>query len=200
MDRRASFWSFFAGNLAAGGAAGATSLLVVYPLDFARTRLAADVGRGEARAFKGVSDCLTKVVATDGLAGLYRGFLVSLAGVVVYRAAFFGGYDTAKGALLSRDSTLLASWAVAQGVTTAASLVAYPFDTVRRRMMMQAGRPRADALYARTRDCWAAVARTEGARAFYQGGLANVVRGAGGAVVLVAYDELLKAAAALERG
>lgn len=28
----------FAGNLAAGGAAGATSLVFVYPLDFARTR------------------------------------------------------------------------------------------------------------------------------------------------------------------
>lgn len=32
------FWLFFLGNLAAGGAAGASSLLFVYPLDFARTR------------------------------------------------------------------------------------------------------------------------------------------------------------------
>lgn len=32
------FWRQFAGNLASGGAAGATSLLFVYPLDFARTR------------------------------------------------------------------------------------------------------------------------------------------------------------------
>jgi len=34
------------GNILSGGAAGATSLLVVYPLDFARTRLAADMGKG----------------------------------------------------------------------------------------------------------------------------------------------------------
>jgi len=33
--------------LASGGAAGATSLMFVYPLDFARTRLAADVGKGK---------------------------------------------------------------------------------------------------------------------------------------------------------
>ena len=33
---KTQFWKFFAGNLAAGGAAGATSLLIVYPLDFAR--------------------------------------------------------------------------------------------------------------------------------------------------------------------
>lgn len=33
-----AFWRQLAGNLASGGAAGATSLLFVYPLDFARTR------------------------------------------------------------------------------------------------------------------------------------------------------------------
>lgn len=32
------FWKQFAGNLASGGFAGATSLIFVYPLDFARTR------------------------------------------------------------------------------------------------------------------------------------------------------------------
>merc|ERR1711920_638801 len=39
----ASFGRRLAGNVASGGAAGATSLLFVYPLDFARTRLAMDV-------------------------------------------------------------------------------------------------------------------------------------------------------------
>lgn len=34
------------GNLAAGGAAGGLSLVFVYPLDFARTRLGADMGTG----------------------------------------------------------------------------------------------------------------------------------------------------------
>ena len=34
------------GNLLSGAAAGATSLCLVYPLDFARTRLAADIGKG----------------------------------------------------------------------------------------------------------------------------------------------------------
>jgi len=35
--------------MASGGAAGATSLLFVYPLDFVRTRLAADIGSGKER-------------------------------------------------------------------------------------------------------------------------------------------------------
>lgn len=42
-------WSFFFGNILSGGAAGATSLMFVYPLDFARTRLAADIGSGADR-------------------------------------------------------------------------------------------------------------------------------------------------------
>lgn len=37
------FWKFFAANMASGGIAGAGSLFFVYPLDYARTRLAADV-------------------------------------------------------------------------------------------------------------------------------------------------------------
>ncbi|XP_070933501.1 ADP/ATP translocase 2-like [Macaca nemestrina] len=40
VDKRTQFWHYFAGNVASGGAAGATSLCFVYPLDFALTRLA----------------------------------------------------------------------------------------------------------------------------------------------------------------
>lgn len=98
VDRHKQFWRYFAGNLASGGAAGATSLCFVYPLDFARTRLAADVGKGATqREFSGLGDCLTKIFKSDGLKGLYQGFSVSVQGIIIYRAAYFGVYDTAKG-------------------------------------------------------------------------------------------------------
>lgn len=98
VDRHKQFWRYFAGNLASGGAAGATSLCFVYPLDFARTRLAADVGKGAAeREFSGLGDCLVKIFKSDGLRGLYQGFSVSVQGIIIYRAAYFGVYDTAKG-------------------------------------------------------------------------------------------------------
>uniref|UniRef100_A0A2K6SL61 ADP/ATP translocase n=1 Tax=Saimiri boliviensis boliviensis TaxID=39432 RepID=A0A2K6SL61_SAIBB len=90
------FWRYFAGNLASGGAAGATSLCFVCPLDFARTRLAADVGKaGAEREFRGLGDCLVKIYKSDGIRGLYQGFNVSVQGVIIYRAAYFGIYDTA---------------------------------------------------------------------------------------------------------
>ncbi len=43
-NAKTDFWRFFGANMASGGLAGAGSLLIVYPLDFARTRLAADLG------------------------------------------------------------------------------------------------------------------------------------------------------------
>jgi len=195
VDKKTQFWRFFAGNLAAGGAAGGTSLLFVYPLDFARTRLAADVGKSDAeREFKGLSDCLTKIYKSDGMLGLYQGFGVSLGGIIVYRAAFFGGFDTAKGVLFKdpKNAPIWASWAVAQTVTTIAGIISYPFDTVRRRMMMQSGIEMSERKYKNTPHCWKTIAAEEGTGAFFKGAFSNVLRGTGGAIVLVMYDELKK--------
>lgn len=62
-----------------------------------------------------------------------------LQGIIVYRGAYFGLYDTAKGVLFKdeKNASLLAKWAVAQAVTILAGIISYPFDTVRRRLMMQ---------------------------------------------------------------
>jgi solute carrier family 25 (adenine nucleotide translocator) protein 4/5/6/31 len=192
VDKKTQFWKYFAANLASGGAAGATSLCFVYPLDFARTRLAADVGKGAAeREFNGLVHCISKTAKSDGIIGLYRGFGVSVQGIIIYRAAYFGFFDTAKGMLPDPKNTpFLISWAIAQFVTTFAGIMSYPFDTVRRRMMMQSGRAKADQQYKGTIDCWGKVLRNEGIRAFFRGAFSNVLRGTGGALVLVFYDEL----------
>ncbi|XP_042856347.1 ADP/ATP translocase 3-like isoform X1 [Penaeus japonicus] len=192
VDKKTQFWRFFIGNLASGGAAGATSLCFVYPLDFARTRLAADIGKGAGqREFNGLGDCLVKIFKADGLGGLYRGFGVSVQGIIIYRAAFFGFYDTAKGMLPDPKSAgIILSWAIAQTVTTISGIISYPFDTVRRRMMMQSGRKGADIMYKNTIDCWRKIAKNEGSAAFFKGAFSNVLRGTGGALVLVLYDEI----------
>jgi solute carrier family 25 (adenine nucleotide translocator) protein 4/5/6/31 len=144
LDKKKDFWKFFAGNLASGGAAGATSLCFVYPLDFARTRLAADVGKADSREFKGLADCLVKIVKSDGPIGLYRGFFVSVQGIIIYRAAYFGMFDTAKMVFTADGQKLnfFAAWGIAQVVTVGSGILSYPWDTVRRRMMMQSGQGR----------------------------------------------------------
>ncbi|KAF2879352.1 hypothetical protein ILUMI_26822 [Ignelater luminosus] len=192
VDKKKQFWRYFAGNLASGGAAGATSLCFVYPLDYARTRLAADIGRSDKeRQYNGLIDCLMKTFKSDGPVGLYRGFIVSVQGIVIYRATYFGFFDTAKGMLPDPKNTpFLVSFLIAQAVTTFAGITSYPFDTVRRRMMMQSGRAKKDMLYKNTLDCWVKIAKSEGIGAFFKGAFSNVLRGTGGALVLVLYDEL----------
>jgi solute carrier family 25 (adenine nucleotide translocator) protein 4/5/6/31 len=187
---KTEFWKFFFGNLASGGAAGATSLMFVYPLDFARTRLAADVGKtGAERQFNGLVDCINKVRAVDGVKGLYQGFGVSVLGIIAYRACYFGGYDTAKRTLLSDPKTsVLFKFVVAQVVTTLSGLLSYPLDTVRRRLMMQSGQK--EILYRGTADCFAKIYANEGPKAFFKGALSNIFRGAGASLVLVLYDEM----------
>ena len=140
--------------MASGGAAGATSLTFVYPLDFARTRLAADVGKKEGREFTGLVDCLQKIFKSDGAYGLYRGFGISVIGIIAYRAAYFGMFDTGKVLLFEdiKKANFFQMWAFAQAVTVSAGIASYPLDTIRRRLMMQSGR--ADVLYTNTLDCF----------------------------------------------
>jgi len=193
-DKKTDFWKFFAGMLASGGAAGATSLCVVYPLDFARTRMGADVGRGvNDRLYNGLVDCVKKTYLHDGVRGMYYGFGVSVAGIIVYRAAFFGFYDTMKALIYDdpKKSNPFVTFGIGFGVETAAGIIAYPFDTVRRRMMMQAGR--SDIIYKNTMDCWRKILVNEGPTAYFKGCFSNILRGTGGAIVLVLYDEMQKA-------
>lgn len=183
---------FFIGNCASGGAAGATSLCFVYPLDFARTRLAADVGSGKEREFNGLIDCLKKSVAKGGIGGVYNGFGISVVGIIAYRASYFGAFDTGKVVLFKdfKKANILYQWGFAQVVTVGAGIASYPLDTVRRRLMMNAGKTGADSLYDGTMDCFKKILKNEGPRAFFKGCLSNIIRGTGGALVLVFYDKL----------
>lgn len=186
-DIKTDFWKFFGVQLASGGLAGAGSLTIVYPLDFARTRLAADIGKEGQREFTGLVDCLSKVAKNSGVSSLYNGFGVSVQGIVVYRGAYFGLYDTTKTAIEAQN--IFVRWFIAQVVTAISGVVSYPFDTVRRRMMMQSGGKQ---LYSGTIDCWRQIAAKEGTKGFFKGAWSNVLRGAGAALVLVGYDEIQK--------
>lgn len=50
----------------------------------------------------------------------------------------------------------------------------------------------ADIMYKGTIDCWKKIAKDEGGKAFFKGAWSNVLRGMGGAFVLVLYDEIKK--------
>jgi len=188
---RDGYAKWMAGNLASGGAAGATSLLFVYSLDYARTRLANDAksakGGGE-RQFNGLIDVYKKTLASDGIAGLYRGFGPSVLGIVVYRGLYFGLYDSIKPVLLvgPLEGNFLASFMLGWGVTTGAGIASYPLDTVRRRMMMTSGEA---VKYKSSWDAFTKIVAAEGTKSLFKGAGANILRGVAGAGVLSIYDQ-----------
>merc|ERR1711981_947516 len=140
VPKDASYGKKVAGNIASGGIAGSMSLFFVYSLDFARTRLANDnKGKGGERQYNGLIDVYRKTLATDGIQGIYRGFVISCVGIFIYRGMYFGLYDSLKPILLGEDGSVLLSFLLGWGVTITAGLMSYPIDTIRRRMMMTSG-------------------------------------------------------------
>lgn len=193
-DPKKEPYKFFFGRLMSGGSAGAISLVFVYPLDFARTRLGVDVGKAASeRQFNGLIDCCSKIYKSDGMAGLYKGFGISVAGIFVYRAFYFGGYDAGKKFIFGgndRDTSFLKRFIFAQIVTSSSEILAYPFDTVRRRLMMQSGSN--EVIYKGTVDCTMKIYSKEGFNGFFKGNLSNIWRSVGSSLVLVFYDEFQK--------
>jgi solute carrier family 25 (adenine nucleotide translocator) protein 4/5/6/31 len=197
VDKNTEFGKFFMINMASGGIAGAGSLMIVYPLDYARTRLASDVGTGKQQ-FSGLIDCLSKTVKSSGIGGLYNGIGVSIIGIIPYRGAYFGLFDTLSGYnpyQKSENNLFRASskFACAQVSAIAAGYASYPFDTVRRRLQMQSEKPKADWVYSGTMDCFGKIMKNEGTSALFKGAGANALRTIGAALVLVLYSEITAA-------
>merc|ERR1712066_410222 len=167
---KTEFAQFFGANLVSGGLAAASSLTIVYPLDYARTRLASDVGSGK-KSFSGLGDCIMKTMkGPGGFLALYTGFGVSVVGIVGYRGLQLGCFDTITG---------LNPYKSDKGILGAASTFA----------AAQSEKPVEEHLYKGTGDCFKKIAAEEGlAAGLYKGFLANVVRSVGGALVLVFYD------------
>jgi len=179
-------------GLLSGGLAGASSLTVVYPLDYVRTRMAVDNGRlNVEREFKNITDCFRKTYKYDGITGFYRGYTAGVTCYFLYRGCYFGFYEYIKQILVDKkhDMNILLRFTIAEAVSITSQSVAYPFDTVRRRMMMQNAQGRS--LYINTLDCWRRIYSSEGLRGFYPGLSVNAFRSVGSALMLTLYDEII---------
>ena len=165
------------------------------------------------RQYTGMMDVVRHILlkSPDGVGGLYQGYGVALVGGIVYRILYLGGYDAGKTELLyyrrhhaaatvplqqqpqqKQPPTIELSWTerfcMAQTIALLAGTITYPFDSVRRRMMMQAGIPQVERLYTNSIHCTVQIWKTEGIRGFYLGLGPNLVRSVGGALILVGYD------------
>jgi len=201
-DAKTEFLKLLLVNLASGGLAGAGSLTIVYPLDYARTRLAGDIGKdSNTRQFSGLGDCLIKTIRSQGFFSLYSGYTVSVIGIIMYRAPYFGLFDTfnslnpytasANHSWNAYVCDLVASFFLAQVTSAIAAFVSYPLDTVRRRLQMEADTPVDYRKYKNAWHCLYVIITTEGFGALYKGFVANLFRGMSTAFMLVLFQQIV---------
>merc|ERR1712179_180503 len=142
--------------------------------------------KGGERQFNGMVDVYKKTIASDGIAGLYRGFVISCFGIVIYRGCYFGMYDTLKPILIGDEGSFILSFILGYIITISAGLLSYPVDTIRRRMMMTSGEA---VKYKGSIDCTRQILANEGAMSLMKGAGANILRGVAGAGVLAGFDK-----------
>jgi len=192
-DKKTQFAQFAGSQIASGAAAGGATNTLVYPLIYVRTVLGADLGK--VKKYNSMFDCLVKTAKNNGVLSLYNGIGPSSIGIVVYRGAQFGLQDIIKAFNpLQKETTPLAlfsKFCVAQIAVSVSGVVAYPFDTMQRRLQIEASKPVEEQVYKGMSDCFAKILKTEGPAGFFKGALANVLRGTGAAIVLVMYDEIM---------
>jgi len=187
------FWKSFGSKLFSGGLAGAIANTICYPFDFARTRLASDLKSGKPQ-FKGISDCIVTTVKNQGIVGLYTGWMVTCMGAFVYRAGQLGCFKQIQDLNpYQKDKGTLGAVSSFLAVTFARTIVMpfnYPFDTVRRRMMLESEKSKEQRNYKGSWDCFKQVFKREGAKGMYKGMVPELFRGVGGSLVVVTYDRI----------
>ncbi|GAB4831178.1 hypothetical protein Ancab_005185 [Ancistrocladus abbreviatus] len=179
-----------------------TTRLFYNPLDYARTRLANDVtaaqgtrfsldsartnqeaGATNARQFHGLFDVYKKTLKSDGLAGFYRGYIITCIGATLS----YGIYDrmnTSKKEKLKQKTPYLFQVSLLLGV----NLVLYPINSVSRRMMMTSGEA---SKYKGAVDAFYQIIKHEGLRSLYRGFDAFIIKCVAVSILTVTVDRLL---------
>jgi len=192
-NKNTDFGKFAMSQIGAGAAAGGATNTLVYPLIYVRTVLGADIGK--VKKFNGMGDCLVKTAREGGVLSLYNGIGPSSVGIVVYRGAQFGLQDIVKAFNPWQQEVsargLISKFCVAQLAVSVSGICAYPFDTMQRRLQIEASKPAEEKMYNGMADCFKKILQKEGPKGFFKGAFANILRGTGAAIVLVLYDEIM---------
>lgn len=158
-----------------GGLAGASTMIPVYPLDLARTKLSADT----TGKYRGMVHLFKQTVDANGVRGLYSGIGISLCGIIPYLAISLTSYDTLKEVTANYASLSSLPGRVMLGSIAAiiSQSIAYPIDTIRRHMQVSGGLGQR-AKYLNTTECIKEIYRLHGIKGYYRGILINVTRAA----------------------
>lgn len=112
-----------------GALSGSVAVIVTYPLETLRARLAVDL---ESRYQGGYWTAIRSIVRADGLRSLYSGLRPTLLGIIPYAGSSFAIYETFRKDQTSFGARLL----IGAIAGFAAQASTYPLDVVRRRMQV----------------------------------------------------------------
>ncbi|CAG8599601.1 5733_t:CDS:2 [Paraglomus occultum] len=157
----------------AGGLAGTTEILVMYPLDVVKTRFQLQVGTG---GYTSIVDCFQKIIKNEGFSRLYRGILppilveapkraIKFAANEQYSKLFKSIYKTDK---MTQKMSIMSG--VSAGCTEA--FVVVPAELVKIRLQDKANAGK----YTGTMDAFLKIVRQEGLFALYNGLEATIWR------------------------
>lgn len=127
-------FKLFLQNLGAAFAVATFTMSIDYSFEFVQTRLINDIGKQE---YKGIADVYHQTIKSDGFFGLYRGFGMGFLTIFAYRFSFFG--LQALNNLIFHDASFFTKFLISLCCTIGAGYVAYPFDTIKKRVMMTCG-------------------------------------------------------------
>ena len=153
-----------------GALGGLMSMMIVYPLENARSRLSLQT---KGSHYSGLND----VFRRTPLKSLYNGLSMSLIGFAPYSALSFGFFNINKQYLCVDPQNITGLEKLVCGGLAGLSAVSitYPTDLIRRRLQLQGFDPCVPK-YEGIMDCITTIVRTEGIQGLYRGLLACYIK------------------------
>lgn len=170
----------FTRKLAMGMTSGGIGSFVGTPSELALVRMTADskLPQNERRNYKGIGDCLSRIVKDEGIAGLWTGATVTVVRAMLLSACVLGIGSEAKdnlrkSGLFGADGELFHGLPLLFSATLISSFVANivsnPVDVVKSRMQNQKPDKDGNLKYPNTLDCFVQIIRDEGVAKLWSG-------------------------------
>ncbi|XP_054140113.1 calcium-binding mitochondrial carrier protein SCaMC-2 isoform X7 [Melozone crissalis] len=163
-------------RLLAGSLAGAIAQSSIYPMEVLKTRMALR----KTGQYSGMLDCAKNILAKEGMAAFYKGYIPNMLGIIPYAGIDLAVYETLKNTWLQRyavnsaDPGVFVLLACGTISSTCGQLASYPLALVRTRMQAQASVEGAPEVT--MRGLFKHILKTEGAFGLYRGLAPNFMK------------------------
>jgi len=179
--------TYFIRTILSGALSGGSQILVTYPLDVVRTRVAV------FQQYKGTIDCITKTFRNEGARGFYQGIGLTVLSVMPYVGISLTIYDSCKKYLLPKDAPIFYRLMPGAIGSISAGCCTFPFDVVRRRLQLEGSDQSKPRIYNGATDCARIILKNEGIYGFYRGLSLQILKSAPStSLQFVTYDLLKK--------